>query len=211
ENFRPNRRPQLSADEIRADYNDISSQWLSSGCHATLSNLVRDNASSHAGVRRAVCLGLGAFDPEDGSLLAQRRSHIQLAAFLTIVQILEEEGKGKIECIYQEPRFAQPDKDFIASLGGKVLDSPASYDLIDETTMVYGIHLYRDVWNAALDKSLPAMCVGTGWDVWEGCWTAQRCSDLYRIHEMETGTAFDKYPFPTDFDTSFSNTCIYWK
>lgn len=72
-----------------------------------------------------------------------------------------------IECFYQEPRFAQPDKDFVESLGGKIVDSPGVYDMTDESTLVFGVHLYRDIWAAALKKSLPAIFVGTGWNVWE--------------------------------------------
>lgn len=76
-------------------------------------------------------------------------------------------SNNTIECFYQEPRFSQPDKDFIATLGGKVIESPESYCIIDETTLVFGVHLYRDIWAAALEKSLPGMFVGTGWDVWD--------------------------------------------
>lgn len=70
-------------------------------------------------------------------------------------------------CFYQEPRFAQPDKDFIHALGGKVVESPGSYELVDGATLVFGVHLYRDIWAAALERSLPALFVGTGWNVWE--------------------------------------------
>lgn len=76
-------------------------------------------------------------------------------------------GSGAIECFYQEPRFALPDKQFIERLGGKVIESPASYELVDEETLVFGVHLYRDIWAAALEKGFPAVFVGTGWDIWE--------------------------------------------
>lgn len=79
----------------------------------------------------------------------------------------EKNNNQKIECFYQEPRFAQPDKDFLQSLGGEVIDHPRAYDLIDETTLVFGIHLYRDLWKDCLRKSLPGMFVGTGAEVWE--------------------------------------------
>lgn len=79
----------------------------------------------------------------------------------------EASSGNKIECYYQEPRFAKPDKDFIKGLGGKVVDSPRSYDLIDQNTLIYGVHLYRDIWAAALAKSLPGLFVGTGWDIWD--------------------------------------------
>lgn len=79
----------------------------------------------------------------------------------------ESESGQEIETIYQEPRFTRPDKDFLTGLGGKTVDSPGAYELIDKSTLVFGVHLYRDIWAAALKEGLPALCVGTGWDIWE--------------------------------------------
>lgn len=88
ENFQPNPSPQLSADDIDTAHHKIASKWRTSEAHEKLRALIKANASSHVSISRAVCLGLGAFDPDDGSWLAQRRSHIQLAAFLTMVREL---------------------------------------------------------------------------------------------------------------------------
>lgn len=186
ENFLPNPAPQLSAEDIRTNHERIATKWCATEGYVRLCEALKANAASHAPITRAICLGLGAFDPADGSWIAQRRSHTQMAAFLAIVDVLseifsasntlpmsaanihaEEESEADIECFYQEPRFAQPDKDFISSLRGNIVDSPDSYHLIDETTLVFGVHLYRDIWADALKRSLPGMFVGTGWDVWE--------------------------------------------
>lgn len=88
ENFRPNEKPVLSVDDIKANHTKIVSQWQETECYTKLCGLIKDNAAAHANITRAVCLGLGAFDPEDNSWIAQRRSHIQMAAFLAIVEIL---------------------------------------------------------------------------------------------------------------------------
>ncbi|PSR80333.1 hypothetical protein BD289DRAFT_357373, partial [Coniella lustricola] len=159
--------PQLSAVDIQAQHEKIAARFRATPCCQKLIKLITAHAPSHVRITRAICLGLGPFDPEDGSWDAQRRSHVQLEAFLNMVAVLAKEGGMDIECFYQEPRFADPDKAFIASLGGKVVESPSSYDLMDGTTFVYGVHLYRDIWAAALDKELPGLYVGTGWDVWE--------------------------------------------
>lgn len=90
ENFQPNSAPQLSVQEIRADHDTIAAKWRGTAGYAQLCEVVKKNASSHAPITRAICLGLGAFDPQDGSWLAQRRSHVQMAAFLAIVDILSE-------------------------------------------------------------------------------------------------------------------------
>lgn len=90
ENFRPNGMPVLSVDDIKADHSKVASKWHETECYTRLCHVIKTNAVSHSKITRAVCLGLGAFDPEDGSWVSQRRSHIQLAAFLAIVKILSE-------------------------------------------------------------------------------------------------------------------------
>lgn len=88
ENFQPNASPQLTVNDITTNHDKVASKWRETDCCANLSELIKKHAASHAPISRAICLGLGAFDPEDGSWVAQRRSHIQLAAFLTMVEIL---------------------------------------------------------------------------------------------------------------------------
>ncbi|KAG8161014.1 hypothetical protein KVR01_009278 [Diaporthe batatas] len=209
ENFHPNRSPKLTVHDIKADHHKIASRWRTTEGYEQLCSTINDHSVSHQNVTRAVCLGIGAFDPEDGSWSSQRRSHTQLAAFLAIVDALRSESGQDIETIYQEPRFAQPDKEFLTSLGGKTVDSPGAYELINDTTLVFGVHLYRDIWADALKNGLPAMCVGTGWDVWEENPGADKSPDFDRVREMDA--AFDKFPFPQDDYSSFSSTCIYWK
>lgn len=88
ENFHPNGSPQLTVDDIKADHHKIASKWRTTECYEKLRSIVVGKSLSHQRVNRAVCLGIGAFDPEDGSWTSQRRSHIQLAAFLAIVDTL---------------------------------------------------------------------------------------------------------------------------
>lgn len=89
DNFRPNPAPTLSAADIHAEHEQVSAAWRDTAACTKLRELVRSNAVQCVGVRRAVCLGLGAFDPEDGAWVSRRRAHVQLAAFLTMVQTLE--------------------------------------------------------------------------------------------------------------------------
>lgn len=90
ENFHPNGAPQLTVDDIKAGHHKIASKWRATNCCEQLCSTIKDNSVSHDKVTRAVCLGIGAFDPEDGSWSSQRRSHIQLAAFLAIVDALSQ-------------------------------------------------------------------------------------------------------------------------
>jgi len=39
--------------------------------------------------------------------------------------------------------------------------------MIDDTTLVFGVHLYKEVYGDILDRSYPAVLVGTSWATWE--------------------------------------------
>lgn len=73
-----------------------------------------------------------------------------------------------IPCSFQEPRFTLNDTEFLTNLGHTVVESPAAFEAVDEDALVFAIHMYRPIYEAALEKALPAMFVGTGWDVWDG-------------------------------------------
>ena len=70
-------------------------------------------------------------------------------------------------CFFQEPVFTASDAAFITSLGHHVVDSPAGCERVDGSTLLFGVHLYRPIYALALKNSLPAVFVGTGWDVWD--------------------------------------------
>lgn len=183
-------RTYKSTADITAEYETFKTRWRETPCHARIRDLVKQNAGAHRRVRRAVCLGVGTFDPEDGGWDAKRRSHIQLDGFLTVVEVLctynnprlitvEKHDKWltapaaeiyseSIPCSFQEPRFTPNDAEFLTNLGHEVVESPRAFEAVDEDTLVFAIHMYRPIYEAALEKALPAMFVGTGWDVWDG-------------------------------------------
>ncbi|KAJ0295527.1 uncharacterized protein N0V96_005493 [Colletotrichum fioriniae] len=162
-------RSHKSVIDITAEYHSFKSKWRETICCLSLKKLVRDNFEGHRRVRKAVCLGVGTFDPEDGGWDAKRRSYIQLDAFLTVVEVLSELYKESIPCLFQEPRFTLNDEAFLTSLGHEVVESPAAFEAVDEETIVFAVHMYRPIYEATLGKAVPAMFVGTGWDVWDEC------------------------------------------
>lgn len=95
DNFRPNPAPTLSAYDIHAEHEQVSAAWRGTAACAQLRTLLQSNSAECVGVRRAICLGLGAFDPEDGAWVARRRAHVQLAAFLTMVEALQGMYRGE--------------------------------------------------------------------------------------------------------------------
>ncbi|OHE99299.1 hypothetical protein CORC01_05340 [Colletotrichum orchidophilum] len=202
-------RNHQSVADITAEYDTFKARWRETPCCASLKKLVRENHDGHRRVRKAVCLGVGTFDPEDGGWDAKRRSYIQLDAFIAIVEVLSELYKESIPCSFQEPRFSPNDTGFLTGLGHEVVESPAAFEAVDEETLVFAVHMYRPIYEATLEKALPAMFVGTGWDVWDEFATMKdgdfKCmSDMHASHTH--------FPFPQDgTHTTFSSTCVYWR
>lgn len=76
-------------------------------------------------------------------------------------------ASAPVPCVFQDPVFTSADRDFIAGLGHHVVDSPVAFDCVTPDSFLFGIHLYRPVYVAALQSHLPALFVGTGLDIWD--------------------------------------------
>lgn len=101
------------------------------------------------------------------------------------------------------------DKEFFSELGLEVVEDSKAFGLVDETTLVYGIHLYIRTWSEAL-RTQPAMFVGTGLESWQEMTSFRPELEalLKPIEQMHA--SYELYPFP-DMAHIFSATCIYWK
>ncbi|KAH7029570.1 uncharacterized protein B0I36DRAFT_364092 [Microdochium trichocladiopsis] len=198
----------LTAQDIREQHKRIYDQWLESDCHKKLEEIISTKADL-AHIKRAVCFGIGTFDPEDGAWEVKRRTHVQLAAFLRIIGLLEAKQKSPIQCLFQEPVFSANDADFISQLGHHVVESPAGFELVDESTLVYGVHLYREIYSQAIAKAIPAVFVGTGYDVWDNYHDTQDL-DWDRLKTVDA--ACEKVQFPQDKGyTTFTSTSLHWR
>ncbi|OAR02935.1 hypothetical protein LLEC1_04937 [Akanthomyces lecanii] len=195
-------------EALRADHDRIHAQWLASPAHEALIQLVDEHAKDLR-VCRVVCLGIGTFDPDDGAWEAKRAAHAQLCALSTLTSQLQRYSKGSIECIFQEPIFTHSDESLLRALGHRVVASPAAYELIDDATLLFAVHLYRPIYAAALKSSLPAIFVGTGWDVWDTV-MMEKSSDLENMKKMDE--IYTRHAFPQDAaSTAFSSTSIYFR
>lgn len=76
------------AADLAADHRRLRARWEDDECCRRLRHLLSTHASRIKSVSRAVNLGVGTFDPADGSWEAKRSSHVQLIAFLVIVEEL---------------------------------------------------------------------------------------------------------------------------
>ncbi|KAK1252267.1 hypothetical protein MKX08_003454 [Trichoderma sp. CBMAI-0020] len=170
--------------------------------------------SSEDPITKAICLGIGPFDPDNGSWIIKDKAHMQFAAFTVIVEELQTLCKNKIEVILQEPAFNATDIDFVTSLGHDVVESPIAFEAVDSKTFVFGIHLYRDIYAQVFQNRVyPALFVGTGWDIWCDVsyrWTEEEKDRLAFLEEMET--THKKFPFPESRGNNiFFGTSIFWK
>lgn len=156
------------ATEIADEYRRVRTQWETTDACQTLRRLISGIATPPAlAISKAVCLGIGTFDPPDGGWDTKRRTFVQLIAFLLMVESLEARLGTTIECTFQEPVFTEPDKAFIASLGHAVVESPQGFDMVTRDALLFGVHLYRPIYAEALSRSLPAIFIGTDLDVWD--------------------------------------------
>jgi hypothetical protein len=203
-----------TVDDVRTEHARYRNEWLGSRAEAQLKAIVGARVKDGPSISKAVCFGIGSFDPPDGSWQVKRRAHVQLLAFLTMVEALEDaledteahppesesasstsasevnppspirRRRRRIQRIFQEPLFAPCDVQFleeqeeaeeeqdasgqkVTAVGGKVVSSPAGFEAVDAHTLVFGVHLYRDIYAQTLAQGCPAAFVGTGYDVWE--------------------------------------------
>ncbi|KAL1844898.1 hypothetical protein VTK73DRAFT_1545 [Phialemonium thermophilum] len=207
----PNPSPQLTLEQIARRHDRISTEWRAGACCAQLRSLVEKSLPSHVRLTRAVCLGIGSFEPVESVPMVARVAHVQLEAFRVMAELLEAHCGAPVQRIIQEPCFSPTDKQFCESLGFRVVDTPTAFDMIDGETLLYGIHLYIPTWAQALRKQLP------------GCWVGCRVDDCERYRDLQNqdidiariqaiDDTFDKMPFPQEKkgDFTFSDTVVYW-
>jgi hypothetical protein len=86
--FKPRTTNLRSVDEISVEYRAVRAEWLESDTCAKLRELVEKHASGNVSISKAICLGVGTFDPEDGAWAQKRISFHQLIAFTVMVEEL---------------------------------------------------------------------------------------------------------------------------
>ncbi|KAI0450001.1 hypothetical protein F5B21DRAFT_492478 [Xylaria acuta] len=201
--------PTISLDRVKQDHDHFASEWKSSPDYAKLQELLSRHTAGR--VTKAVCFGLGTFDPPDGQRQWKRSSHIQLTAFLAIVEHLQSKADSTIRCVFQDPIFNSVDKAFIASLGHEVVETPAGFQLVDSETMTFGIHIYRQVCSQIIATCIPAMYIGTSYEGW-----ADVPGDLFRIESFLRLKELDRLCVGVDFpdsksDCIFAPCSIFWR
>ncbi|ORY55698.1 uncharacterized protein BCR38DRAFT_414872 [Pseudomassariella vexata] len=196
----------LSVAQVQSDHERIKKQWLESSSYRRLKELMASQCL-YPPVAKAICLGLGSFDPADGSWQSKRRAHVQFAAFVTMVESLREQSKGPVQCYFQDPCFSETDKEFLSEFDCQIVDTPAGFEMVTENSLLVGIHLYRGIYSRAIEKCVPAMFVGTDYDTWESCGSL----DWAKMKELDEACDKAKFPQDEEFYPAFTNTTIHWR
>ncbi|TPX11382.1 uncharacterized protein E0L32_001200 [Thyridium curvatum] len=184
--------PDYTSDDILKDRERISARFRDSACYRQLkqciTRILDSQSESVASITHAICLGTGSFVPSIVRFETMRTTHIQLDAFLAMVEILAERNGAPITCVFQEPAYVPADVAFLQGLGHTVVQSPRGFDMVQPQSFVYGIHLYRDVGMK---------------DDWK--------ASSERLEEMDK--TFNKLAFPCDDDGlhAFNDTSLYWR
>ncbi|RYC54538.1 hypothetical protein CHU98_g11673, partial [Xylaria longipes] len=183
----------ISLEQVKQEHDRFASEWKSSPAYAQVQEILSGHTASNR-VTKAICFGLGSFDPPDGHYARKRQSHTQLAAFLAIVEHLQSKANNRIRCIFQEPIFTTVDKAFITNLGHEVVESPVGFQLVDSETLTFGIHLYKDVCSKIVATCFPAIYIGTSYEFWNDLLECYRIENMGRMEELEQTSVRVKFP-----------------
>lgn len=121
----------------------------------------------------------------------------------------ESHCQHKIKRVIQEPMFTQIDRDFCVELGFEVVDTPDAFPMVDEQTLVYGIHMELRTYHLAL-ATLPTAFIGGGLDEWERVIDFDPSLKEFVGPISKMDATYTKYPFP-DMNYIFSSTTMYWQ
>lgn len=88
----------------------------------------------------------------------------------------------------------------------EVVESPAAFSMVDEDTVVYGIHMELKTYAQAL-TTLPAIFIGAGLSEWETLMDVDPAG-LESMRKMDT--TYKNYRFP-DLNYMFHGTSMYWR
>lgn len=139
-------------EEMKVDFAHWKKAWEESEACKEL----KEKLEGLEKIANVVVLGLGSL--QSSRREGRRASATQLAALQTIVGVLKE-GDGGI--VLQDPQYTELDKEFLGSLGYKVVDDPVAFESIGKRSLVYAIHCYGPVYKSINDGRRPRILIGT--------------------------------------------------
>jgi len=123
--------------------------------------------------------------------------------------LAESKSKQKIKCIIQEPAFTPVDMEFCTHQGLEVAESPAAFSMVDENTLLFGIHIELPTYHEAL-LTLPGIFIGVGLGEWDSLGDFDKTNRSLLSPFIQMDSTYDKFDFP-DLNYIFFGTTIYWR
>ncbi|KAG7001315.1 hypothetical protein G7Y79_00032g066680 [Physcia stellaris] len=150
----------LTSTTLSLRHQALDKAWKSSSSYSRSRSTIQ-KLLQHQSLRitNAIFLGLGSLSSQP-TPAACERSMAKLVAFESIIRLLREKHPLHPWRIYlQDPCFNDLDREFLASLGYGVLESPASNDYLTEQTFLFAPGNCWDVVFASLKKKFPALLI----------------------------------------------------
>ncbi|CCU77159.1 hypothetical protein BGHDH14_bgh02760 [Blumeria hordei DH14] len=193
-------------ENLHQEFCHWQKEWEESSACEKLQTILlkRKRLSGMQRVNNIVVLGLG-------SLLSARRdarrsSGTQLAAVQTILEILGPE----IPVVVQDPQYTEIDETFLSKRGWRVVKDPQAFDLVCESSLVFAVHCYKEVYKSIANKNKgPAVLIGTKMDNFKRMENSPDMTETALLLDemVEECEAID---FP-QIRYDFSDTKIYWR
>lgn len=121
----------------------------------------------------------------------------------------ESKSGQKIKLVIQEPAFTQVDKEFCTRQGFTVAETPTGFFMVDESTLLFGIHIELPTYHQAL-LTLPGVFIGVGLSEWDSLGDFDKTTRSLLGPFLQMDSTYDKFDFP-DLDYIFFRTTIYWR
>ncbi|PVH84652.1 hypothetical protein DL98DRAFT_584205 [Cadophora sp. DSE1049] len=142
--------------EMKEEFEHWKRSWEERPTCQALKEKMKD-AEKDRKIESVVVLGLGSL--QSARREGRRSSATQLAALQTIVDGLESGTQPQI--VFQDPQFTRMDKEFLTTLGYKVVEDPEAFAEVGEGSLVYAIHCYAHVYKSIAERPRPAILIGT--------------------------------------------------
>ncbi|TVY80808.1 hypothetical protein LSUE1_G003265 [Lachnellula suecica] len=154
-------------------------------------------------IGKVVVLGLGSL--QNARREGRRASYTQLVALEIVMAVLG----ARVSTVFQDPQFTDTDKLLLKELGYEIVEDPEAFQHIVESSLVYAIHCYADVYKEVSEQKTPAVFIGTDVENF-GRFNLSETAEVTAKALEEMVKGYESVDFP-QIRHDFSDTKIYWR
>ncbi|KAK3359596.1 hypothetical protein B0T25DRAFT_103196 [Lasiosphaeria hispida] len=151
-------------EALHAQFLIRKAEYQKSDCHKRMADLLKSKTPPAGwAITKAMAFGLGSFSnicPCGDPTMHSERSLNQLAAFLTIVEQIQEKNRFTVKMFAQDPEFNSSEKMFLKNLGFQVIEDLNGQPMVDGKTFTYCPFLPNCVWpDIICQRQAPALYI----------------------------------------------------